>query len=270
MISTKVKKTDFTDANGILHCGICGEAKEAILPQEMQKFLHMEKRSRLCACQREEREQETERVRLQEHISLVKRLQDNCFQYKIFSNAVFKDLDGESRQETIARRYVQNWEKVRKENIGLLFWGDVGTGKTYLASCIANALMEQEVSVKMVNFSYILNVGVEYRNKLIHSLCHFGLLIIDDFGTERGTDYGLETVHSVLDARYNSGKPMIITTNLSLQQMKNPEDEMHKKIYDRTKNCVPVQFGGESRRHATGKDKMERFKKMLLEAEKTI
>ena len=36
-------------------------------------------------------------------------------------------------QETIARRYVQNWEKVRKENIGLLFWGDVGTGKTYLA-----------------------------------------------------------------------------------------------------------------------------------------
>ena len=231
-----------------------------ILPQEMQKFLHMKKRSRLCACQREEREQETERVRLQEHISLVKRLQDNCFQYKTFSNAVFKDLDRGSRQETIARRYVQNWEKVRKENIGLLFWGDVGTGKTYLASCIANALMKQEVSVKMVNFSYILNVGFEYRNELIHSLCHFGLLIIDDFGTERGTDYGLETVHSVLDARYNSGKPMIITTNLSLQQMKNPEDEMHKKIYDRTKNCVPVQFGGESRRHAAGKDKMERFK----------
>lgn len=230
----------------------------------------MEKRSRLCACQREEREQEAERVRLQEHISLVKRLQDNCFQYKTFSNAVFKDLDRGSRQETIARRYVQNWAKVRKENIGLLFWGDVGTGKTYLASCIANALMEQEVSVKMVNFSYILNVGFEYRNELIHSLCHFGLLIIDDFGTERGTDYGLETVHSVLDARYNSGKPMIITTNLSLQQMKNPEDEMHKKIYDRTKNCVPVQFGGESRRQAAGKDKMEQFKKMLLEAEETI
>lgn len=223
-----------------------------------------------CACQREEREQEAERVRLQEHISLVKRLQDNCFQYKTFSNAVFKDLDRGSRQETIARRYVQNWAKVRKENIGLLFWRDVGTGKTYLASCIANALMEQEVSVKMVNFSYVLNAGFEYRNELIHSLCHFGLLIIDDFGTERETDYGLETVHSVLDARYNSGESMIITTNLSLQQMKNPEDEMHKKIYDRTKNCVPVQFGGESRRQAAGKDKMEQFKKMLLEAEETI
>ena len=63
---------------------------------------------------------------------------------------------------------------------------------------------------------------------------------------------------------------MIITTNLSLQQMKNPEDEMHKKIYDRTKNCVPVQFDGESRRQAAGKDKMERFKKMLLEAAETI
>lgn len=63
---------------------------------------------------------------------------------------------------------------------------------------------------------------------------------------------------------------MIITTNLSLQQMKNPEDEMHKKIYDRTKNCVPVQFGGESRRQVAGKDKMEQFKNMLLEAEETI
>lgn len=49
MIQTKVKKTDFTDTNGILHCGICGEPKEAMLSQEMQKFLHMEKRSRLCA-----------------------------------------------------------------------------------------------------------------------------------------------------------------------------------------------------------------------------
>ena len=63
---------------------------------------------------------------------------------------------------------------------------------------------------------------------------------------------------------------MIITANLSLQQMKNPEDEMHKRIYDRTKNCVPVQFDGESRRQAAGKDKMEQFKKMLLEAEETI
>lgn len=58
----------------------------------------------------------------------------------------------------------------------------------------------------------------------------FGYL--PDFGTERGTDYGLETVHSVLDARYNSGEPMIIMTNLSFQQMNNPEEEIHKKIYD--------------------------------------
>ncbi|WP_072524445.1 hypothetical protein [Clostridium sp. Marseille-P3244] len=63
---------------------------------------------------------------------------------------------------------------------------------------------------------------------------------------------------------------MIIMINLSLQQIKNPEDEMHKKIYDRTKKCVPVQFDGESRRQAAGKDKMQQFKKMLLEAEETI
>lgn len=52
--------------------------------------------------------------------------------------------------------------------------------------------------------------------------------------------------------------------------MKNPEDEMHKKIYARPQNCVSVQFDGESRRQAAGKDKIERLKKILLEAGGTI
>ena len=43
------------------------------------------------------------------------------------------------------------------ENIGLLLWGGVGTGKSFLAGCIANALMAQEVPVRMTNFAHILN-----------------------------------------------------------------------------------------------------------------
>ena len=43
------------------------------------------------------------------------------------------------------------------DNIGCLFWGGVGTGKSYLAGCIANALMEKEIPVRMTNFALILN-----------------------------------------------------------------------------------------------------------------
>lgn len=50
------------------------------------------------------------------------------------------------------------------------------------------------------------------------------LLIIDDLGAERGTDYSLERVYDIIDSRYRSNKPIILTTNLTMEQMKNCED----------------------------------------------
>ena len=109
---------------------------------------------------------------------------------------------------------------MRAENIGCLFWGGVGTGKSYLAGCIANALMEKEVPRPHDELcGLILNdlaASFEGRNEYISRLCRYPLLIIDDFGMERGTEYGLEQVFSVIDSRYRSGRPLIVTTNLTL------------------------------------------------------
>ena len=63
---------------------------------------------------------------------------------------------GRNPQTETARFYVESWETMQAENIGYLFWGGVGTGKSYLAACIANALMEKEVAVCMTNFATIL------------------------------------------------------------------------------------------------------------------
>ena len=52
---------------------------------------------------------------------------------------------------------MKNGERAYADNIGCLFWGGVGTGKSYLAGCIANALMEKEIPVHMTNFALILN-----------------------------------------------------------------------------------------------------------------
>ena len=75
-------------------------------------------------------------------------------------------------------------------NIQHLLWGKVGTGKSYFAGCIANALMEQEVAVRMTNFSAILNdltASFEGRNEYIERLCRFSLLIknVKNFFTSR-------------------------------------------------------------------------------------
>ena len=90
------------------------------------------------------------------------------------------------------------------------------------------------------------------------------LLILDDFGMERGTEYGLEQVYNVIDSRYRSGKPLIVTTNLTLDDLQHPEDTAHARIYDRLISmCVPVRFTGEQlpKRHGAGK--METMKKLM-------
>ena len=85
-------------------------------------------------------------------------------------------------------------------------------------------------------------------------------MVLDDFGMERGTEYSIETVFNVIDARYNSKKPVIITTNLPLKTINNPGDVAHKRSYDRiSEMCVPVLFEGESLRKAIGEEKKKQF-----------
>jgi DNA replication protein DnaC len=77
----------------------------------------------------------------------------------------------------------------------------------------------------------------------------YDLLILDDLGAERGTEYALEQVFAVIDARYRSRKPLVVTTNLTLDALKHPDDLAHARIYDRILEiCAPILFGGENLR----------------------
>ena len=150
-----------------------------------------------------------------------------------------------------ARAYVENWKEAYKSNIGLLLFGDVGTGKSFFAGCIANALLDQDVPVLMTNFPTILNrlTGMfsEDRSEFIASFDEYDLLIIDDLGVERSTEYAMEQMFFVIDSRYRSRRPMIITTNLKLAELKNPPDLAHARIYDRIlERCAPILFDGKN------------------------
>ena len=68
--------------------------------------------------------------------------------------------------------------------------------------------------------------GLENRNEYIVRLCSYPLLILDDFGMERGTEYGLEQVYNVIDSRYISKRPLIATTNLTPEQKKERLKEL--------------------------------------------
>ena len=107
-----------------------------------------------------------------------------------------------------------------------------------MVGCIANALIEQEVAVCMTNFARImneLNSAFAGRNEVVGRLCSYPLLVIDDFGMERGTEYALEQIYNIIDSRYRSRKPLIVTTNLTLTELKNPQavSYTHLDVYQR-------------------------------------
>ena len=183
----------------------------------------------------------------------------------------FDNDNGCVRQLEQARRYAEHWKKMQEQNLGLLFWGMPGTGKTFAAGCIANALLETEVmhvpSVKMTTFGTILNklpgMSAQDKDWYLKGFLSCDLLILDDFGMERQTDYAREQVFNIIDGRYLSRRPLIVTTNLSLQELKHPKDLTQTRICDRILElCVPVCFDGESLRQEKAKARMRLYKEI--------
>ena len=220
-----------------------------------------------CSCQHIERAKQEALISQQKHSDLVRRLKAEGFSEPAMLDWKFESDNGRSPQMCHAHRYVEQWQTMRAENLRLFLWGGVGTGKSFLAGCIANALIEQEVPVHMTNFARILNElnsSLSGRNEVVDKLCCYPLLVIDDFGMERGTEYALEQVYNIVDSRYRSQKPLIVTTNLTLDEIRHPQDTAHARIYDRLlEMCIPVSCIGVSFRKENAQEKLKRMKLLI-------
>ena len=253
------------EQNGLLYCGKCHTPKQSRQKLFGKDFIV----GCMCACAKQNYDQGEKVRKKQEEADRIMRLRCDGILSQIFQNASFAADDGKNpKPMDTLRRYVEKWEDMQRENIGLLLYGDVGTGKSYGAACIANRLIEQSIPACMINLSMVLNslVGMhsEDKNEYVSDLMRYELLILDDFGMERQTEYALEQVFNVIDARYRSGKPLIITTNLSLTELNTPKSLAHKRIYDRIKEmCQPLNFGSNGRRTELAQEKMQMAAQLL-------
>ena len=264
LMKTEKAPGDYTGPDGLLYCGKCRTPKQFRMdkPPLEGRLLPCP-----CRCEQERIDRETAEQEARRHLRTVADLKRRGFTDPAMRGWTFANDNGKCPQMKHAHFYVEHWDTMLAENIGYLLWGGVGTGKSYFAGCIANALMEQEITVRMTNFALILNdltASFEGRNEYISQLCRALLLIIDDFGMERGTEYGLEQVYNVIDSRYRSKKPLIVTTNIPLHDLQHPQDTAHARIYDRLlEMCAPIRFSGENFRKVTAQDKLARLKNLM-------
>lgn len=245
-------------------CKVCGENTEKIFHVPFGKGNKKEiKVHCMCKCEREREEFEERNRKIDDlkKLSLLDAKAKNIY----FEN--YQVNNNNYKVFNIAKRYVQNFEDMFSQNQGLLFLGDVGTGKSYTAAAIANELINKLVPVVMTSFVKILQdmyISGNSESDYITKLNQAKLLIIDDLGAERGTDYALEKVYDIVDSRYRSGEPVIFTTNLTIQQMKNCTDIRYNRIYDRIfEMCYPVKFDGLSWRKKEAAKRYEDIKKIL-------
>ena len=254
-------------ADGLKYCGKCHTPKETFFPAELQAQ-GFTKHPVMCKCADERREREEAKRREYERMSYMTMLRSEAFRDMPAALWRFEAAAVTTPQLAKVRGYAQNWDEFKKAGIGLLLFGNVGTGKSYAAGCIANALIDRLESVLFVGMSDVVNrmqgsFGTD-RDHYMKSLMRPDLLILDDLGAERNTSFGKERVFDVVDKRLLTGKPMIVTTNTPLSVMKQAADLDDRRIFDRIMEvCVPIMFDGDSFRKSTAADNLKTAARLL-------
>lgn len=170
-------------------------------------------------------------------------------------------------QSTVCKAFAATFDP--KDPEGLVLYGKRGTGKSFHASCIANAVIERGFSCLVTDIKQVVNLmesSFEKRSGNLERILAPDLLILEDLGAQRSTEYVMEHVYDVIDGRYKAGKPMVITTNFDFREriLNATADDPWGRVFDRIVEVgFPVKYDGNSRRREIGMKNRKDFKRKL-------
>lgn len=268
--SSKPKELDLqSNSNNIPICPKCGEP----LGKVVNMFFGTRIYPRMCECRRKEIKLKEIKEKNREKQIRLERIIKNSLMNEKFRRCTFENWNpnlGNEKLFKIALNYSENFEKMRKENQGILLYGDPGNGKTYVTACIANKLLDKMVPVICVGSIALMerisesksNWGDEGIFTVLNNLENADLLIIDDLGTEPDNKWTRAMMYQVIEKRCSIELPTIITTNIGIKDLKERYDE---RTYSRlSEMCSFIRNTGNDIRKFKGKDKTERFLSELL------
>jgi DNA replication protein DnaC len=157
-------------------------------------------------------------------------------------------------QVQVVKRFVRDIDANLDAGRGLWFYGSVGTGKTTLAMIVSRAALDAGRSVAIYSLPRLLaEIRATFESDsegsyvdFLDRLAAVDLLHVDDVGAERTSDWVLEQLYAIVNARYEEQRSVIITTNLE-------RDELVEQIRERTVSrleemCTLVPLYGEDAR----------------------
>lgn len=268
---------DYYDSEGFLVCGKCHTRRQVEVNMPDLKAVPFDPKKKVrikmpvsCRCRAERRYQEEQMLQQDKDMRAMEALKRQSLmdeRLRDVSFDSFRKTNDNAYNLKLCLRYANHFDEMLAKNQGLLFYGGVGTGKTFAAACIANHLLNQRIPVIMTSFVKLLESMQGFSeddSALIARLNRAKLLIIDDLGAERSTDYALEKVYDIVDSRYLAKLPIILTTNLSMTELKESTDIRYTRIYDRIfEMCYPMQFKGQSWRKVEAARRFDAMKNFL-------
>lgn len=167
--------------------------------------------------------------------------------FNTFSFSYYDDITADSQLQLTprenmkkivadAKKFVADFGTVHRS---ILIYGNTGVGKTFLTNCIAKALLDTPHHVVYMTAYSLFEAFEAHRfdheeqpeqSSLYHYIFHCDLLIIDDLGTELSNSFTNSMLYTCINERQLHGKSTVISTNLSLEQLR---DRYSERIFSR-------------------------------------
>ena len=260
---------EYIGSDGLIYCKKCMTARQHWVGNGNTRILA----ETLCDCLERERQNEFDKQVAEEKNEQIEKARAEAIvgAYRAFR---FENDDGKTPRTTeVAQRYVDVFDSMKPNGQGLMFWGSVGTGKTYLAMCIANALIDKQYRVKCTTLSQIVKQAQDFKNAdgNFNEFKSCDCVVVDDVGTERGTAFASEQIFDFIDMCNTRNIPLITTTNLMPSELekasKDTADLTFARIYSRIlEKCYPIKVNEVKRREENAKNNKEKLNELFQKA----
>ena len=257
----EIRENDYK-VGGIWYCGLCHTPKQFV---RQVGELHIDAMC-LCKCQKAAYDAEEAFYSNKFLEGQIAKMRMECFPVPEMAGWTFDRDDGARPGVSAAcKRYCEEFSAAMRDGVGLLLYGGVGTGKSFMAASIANRLLDEGRTVVFDNARGYADRAFDDKEGFAELLAETDLIVLDDLGMERATEYMKETVFQILDKRCQAGKPLIVTTNLSNEALKAPRGVDEERVFSRMlEKSVPILMKGEDRRREKGRDTAKEWREKLL------